>query len=166
VELDVGLRKHSNWAIHSPAKDAKRWGEDSFEGDGEEAKDEKRNYVKLAGGQLLAWFVVDSRIVSGEMVYKSSTRNHKQTPLTLVCHWPKNAVEKDTNFLGQAIHAEGCEGYGYIPIEMTPKEIGKLRLVRTIEAATPDEASCEVREWLYESKKAADLGPFRTADFW
>ncbi len=150
VELDVGDKKHSNWAKLSPSKDAAEHGEDVMP-DG--AKDEKRSYVELAGGQLLAWFVVDPRIVNGELFYKKTDSwgrpnpDFDKTPLWLVCHWPKNPVDDDPeNFLGQAIHEEGCSGYGYIPFEMTPKEIKKLRLVRTIEASDPAWAGCAVRE--------------------
>ncbi len=167
VELDMGDPKEFGWAS-SPSKDAAQFDPDDELGD--DAKNEKRSYIKLAGGQLLAWFVVDPRVVSGELVYRKRDRwgrinpNHDKTPLWLVCHWPKNPIEKDTNFLGEAIHLEGCEGYGYIPIEMTPKEIKKLRLVRTIEASDPDEAGCEVRESMDRSKGSD--GPHGNSNYW
>ena len=47
VELDVS----DIWAEHRPCDDA-----DWLEG---EAKAETRNYVELAGGQLMALFIVD-----------------------------------------------------------------------------------------------------------
>lgn len=143
VEMDM----NEGWSESSPSKDCAQWGDDTFaEDDDVKAKDETRNYIELAGGQLLAWFVVDPRLVSGEVVFKPPRDLYRRIPMYLVCHWPKNPVDDASNFLGQAIEEEGCSGYGYVPIEMTKEEIKKLRLVRTIEAMDPDEAAMNVRE--------------------
>jgi hypothetical protein len=141
VELDVS----DIWGCQRPC--------DGVDWIGQEAKDETRSYVELAGGQILAWFIVDPRLVSGELTYKPKPGYTPEipfdgeVPLWLIGHLPKNPVLDDPeNFLGAAIHMEGCEGYGYVPLSKSREEVGKLRIVRTIEALDPSEAEYEVRE--------------------
>ncbi len=110
----------------------------------EAARAETRTIAELAGG-LKALFVVDPRIVSGEVSYKKEewsgvVPHDGEVPLFLVGHLPQNPDNHD-HLLAQALYLESCEGYGYRPLTEPADVVKKLPVVRTVEALDPDEAT-------------------------